>query len=78
MRKGQIQLYLYEEVAVTCTSQERGMFGHFANWGKYLFLRGSNFAVVQELNMKHILLANFTCQVHCRCHDSDVQQIPRT
>lgn len=36
---------LYEEVAVTWTSQERGMFGHFANWGKYLFLRGRNFAV---------------------------------
>lgn len=47
------------------------MFGHFANWGKCLFLRGSNFAVVQELNTKHIPLANFMCQVHCRCHDSD-------
>lgn len=54
------------------------MFGHFANWGKYLFLRGSNFAVVQELNTKYIPLANFMCQVHCRCHDSDAQQIPRT
>lgn len=35
------------------------MFGHFANWGKYLFLRGSNFAVVQELNTEHILLTKF-------------------
>lgn len=54
------------------------MFGHFANWGKYLFLRGSNFAVVQELNTKHILLANFMCQVHRWCHHSKVQQIPKT
>lgn len=35
--KGQIQLCLYEEVAVTCTSQERGTFGHFANWGNTYF-----------------------------------------